>query len=155
MHREFWGKFNLVRTTKVYRLHIKQYICDKLFVNRQFWKIHSADLSKVPHRYAAMLTIYTRLVHPHPFVTERAVMFSNKRACHFRTKTISVPDEKFKSKRSIGASIIRRVSKTPMLRLCKRELTSPKDRENTLIPPRPDAGKFLCRGNSSRFFNCR
>lgn len=72
MHREFRGKFNLVRTTKVYRLHIKQYICDKLFVNRQFWKIHSADLSKVPHRYAAMLTIYTRLVHPHILLSPNA-----------------------------------------------------------------------------------
>ena len=60
--------------------------------------MHSTDLSKVPHRYAVMLTIHTRLVHPHPFVTERAAMFY-KRVCHFRTKPrrYPVPDKKFRS----------------------------------------------------------
>lgn len=79
-------------------VYIKQYVCNKLFVNRRFWKMHSTDLSKVPHRYAVMLTIHTRLVHPHPFVTERAAMFY-KRMCHFRAKPrrYPVPDKKFRS----------------------------------------------------------
>lgn len=71
-------------------VYIKQYVYNKLFVNRRFWKMHSTDLSKVPHRYAVMLTIHTRLVHPHPFVTERAAMFYN-RVCHFRAKPRRYP----------------------------------------------------------------
>jgi hypothetical protein len=47
-----------------------------------------------------MLTIHTRLVHPHPFVTERAAMFYN-RVCHFRAKPrpVSLSDKKFRSTR--------------------------------------------------------
>lgn len=45
-----------------------------------------------------MLTIYTRLVYWHPFVTERAVMFSTGER-YFGTKRY--PCEKFKSKQSI------------------------------------------------------
>lgn len=74
--------------------------------------MHSTDLSKVPHRYAVMLTIHTRLVHPHPFVTEPAAMFYN-RVCHFRAKPRRYPCRiKNSDRRADSASIIRRVSRT-------------------------------------------
>lgn len=74
--------------------------------------MHSTDLSKVPHRYAVMLTIHTQLVHPHPFVTERAAMFYN-RVCHFRAKPRRYPCRvKNSDRRADSALIIRRVSKT-------------------------------------------
>lgn len=104
------GKLNLVRMQR-FIVYIKQYVCNKLFVNRRFWKMHSTDLSKVPHRYVVMLTIHTQLVHPHPFVVERAAMFYN-RVCHFRTKPRRCPCRiKNSDRHADSASIIRRASK--------------------------------------------
>lgn len=139
------GVFNLAReregerrgeTARSFIVCAKQCVRDKLFVNRRSWKTHSADLSKVRHRYATMLTIYTRLVHPHPFVTVLAAMFYN-RACHFRAKPPRHPRPmKNSNRRADCASIISRVSKTSgrLLRVCKQEIAFPGVRGNPLTP---------------------
>lgn len=116
------GKLNLVRMQR-FIVYIKQYVCNKLFVNRRFWKMHSTDLSKVPHRYAVMLTIHTQLVHPHPFVTERAAMFYN-RVYHFRVKPRRYPWIKNSDRHVDSASIIRRVSETSGR--CRRDFMNKK-----------------------------
>jgi len=94
-------------------VYVKQCVCNKLFVNRRFWKMHSTDLSKVPHRCAVMLTIHTRLVHPHPFVTERAVPMFYNRVYHFRAKPRRYPCRIKNSdrRRADSASITEQVSK--------------------------------------------